>query len=275
MEKVVYQRDLMVASTMPWKFDASIGVRAGKRRPIEDRSLVLLRNIAGNTSAILQLAQFHLFHSYPDITEKFTRSLKSKKDPDSDTLELFREHSLQSAIVFSNASIEYLQIMMMVAFTDFSDVMQLAPKLKVRNKMTKDGLAEHDWDVALYSVLQSQFDTWWGKTSLMLPVWLDKAYHRLEADNYSLKTTYQANQLKHYSYATFKRTNKRNIMRQDFAITDSIDVFYSGPLKGMAIGSRGNILELDPTAKFVEDYQDASIKLFNRLIGSMRFRQDN
>ncbi len=251
----------------------SIHTGDNKERIIDRREGLLLKNHFINTKSILDLAKFHLVLSNSSIAEKLALSTSdSNTKIESDHRELFEEQSLNATLVFANASIDYLQILLMLAYTSFHDLEKLVGKEKVKNKINQGNISQNDWYVAFYAKLQEQFNNKFkDNNNNNIPKWLIKDYSKIKKMNMELKTKYQANAIKHYSVTSFLKSNTANVLRSNYT-SINMDAFYSNKIHTISIGSRSSIISLKDCRSFLYAYINTSIRLFNRLYNSINIK---
>lgn len=252
----------------------SIRAKNGKTTPMDRRQLQLLRNHLVSTESIIRLADHYIFLSRDNAAPEIARTVFGKQASDYNAIELFKEQFINAAIVFANSSFDYIQILIMIAYTPFQEAKKLVDRNQINKKLGDAQIDISDWDLAFYSVLhkkfygQSRTTSWWSINKNKLPVLLIKEYEKLEKNNIRLRQKYQANQLKHYGITSFSKTDKSNILRSDFSFSN-IDDFYNNKIKQIIIGGRKNMLIFDETELFLQNYRNQTVKVFNKIVSSI------
>lgn len=274
MDKIQHVHSLLSACSFGLYWGTfSISLNGSQKRVIPSRDVILVQNQVISTSSVLELVQHFLVYSMSSVASKVAEAVTAQDKPVSiNYVELLREQNLNGAIVFANASIEYLQILLMISYSSFDDLNELAKKEKVQKKILVDEIDKSDWDIALYSELQKQFKKWWTQNQDKLPDEVVTAYTALQTLNKDLKLKYQANPLKHYGISTFTKTDKSNVIRQNFSKVD-MEQFYLNNITEIHHGSRKSVMNLDEAADFVTNYSSRSVKLFNKVVGSIDYNQ--
>lgn len=242
-------------------------------REIDLRIALLLNNHLKSTHAILSLARYHLVLSHPDTAINIAHAIiKNKSDSSSDTREYIQIQSLNAALVFANASFDYMQILIMLFFEEYISLTNLATRKEVEMKIEKEDIK--DWDMAFFSILQRKFHInnqhgWYEKNKNNLPPWLIKDYEELESENSKLKQDYHANPLKHYAISTYEKTNPTNVLGRDYSSMNINDFYSENKNFSVPIGSRRSEMKIDDCRQFLGNYINLSNRLFNKISGSL------
>ncbi|MEO0124506.1 MAG: hypothetical protein ABIL69_10955 [candidate division WOR-3 bacterium] len=244
-----------------------------KIRNIDKNNIILVCNQLDNVSSIIELASSNLICSCNKVTSLICKKLYSNDDIDSK--ERISSDFLLNAMLYYNASFDYLRVLLKYIYTSYSDLIENYPQQKVIDKMQKLDLKKH-WELALgYCITYERNEEFlrWLKQNCKISEKIKAAFKSLATKNRVLRIRYQTNQLKHGAPPHFKRSNSTNLI--NVKTFESIEQFYNKEkfkTVKLSVGSYENQLDIDEVQKFLIKYHNCTAKLINAVVKDIGLR---
>ncbi len=238
-----------------------------------DNYRVLISNQYADIKSILELAGLNLILSSGQMIKKLCRAIYLIKNLDVNAREATAIIYLMNAIVYYNASFDYLKLLIRIVYSNYDDFINDFPRDKIDKIMDKFQLETDEWESALRKIISEikpkKFKEWLkGKLSNSII----KKYNELQNLNKDLRFKYQVNRLKHQALPHFLRSDPKNAIGMRCFI--SIDQFYdnkNSAKSSFSFGFPSNSLSIDETQKFLIRYNNKTVEVVKELKLAERF----
>jgi hypothetical protein len=241
-------------------------------RELERGTSFLIANHLSSIQSIIEQARYMIALAHPEISGKVAEAVFKKASLNS--TEYNQEKFLNSAIVFTNSLIDYLQILIVLLYTDSSSIRSEIKESDIKSHMKNKGIQTNEWYLSLFSLMQKGFKDFYNqaKENKVIPSEIMNAYSQVIKDHHKFQSKFQANALKHYGATAFNRTDPANILGANF-INFSLDSFYKDDIRGGSIGARSNNLDFESTLNGVAEELNRIIEFTELLISQIEYEE--
>jgi hypothetical protein len=228
----------------------------------------LLSNQYRNIEEIMLVASHNLIFSSDLVARAIVKTFSpSALRIDQASVEHYSAMFLYNALVFYNASFDYLKVLLYIQYSSHAEIVTKFPKKKIEDKISYLKLNSVDWQIALNALITEQeygnFKKWLKQHANEFPKGFSSLFGELIVKNRKLKNDYQANQLKHGKLPHFEREDRANILGgREFV---SLDDFFNKNIKKISFGFHSNIISIFDTQEFLIDYNNLTAKILKLL----------
>lgn len=236
-------------------------------------NLALACNQLIDINHIIDFARHNLVFSSENMSRNFIKKFMNTDDTDS--LEAISILFLSNSILFFNSSFDYLWILMRILYSSHEALLSDFSIEKIENEIKNKKIQKDDWEKALFKIISDKksdkkinykyYKENWINENKNISDIIKENFSQLNKRNETLKTKYQANDLKHGRFPYFQRSNPQNIIGVRFKL--SMEQFYlKSGRQGIAFGIPPTGLNIDDVQNFLIDYNNQTVKLVNLII---------
>jgi len=229
---------------------------------------ILICNQFANCADILDFAESNLIFSSGNVAKTLCARLSPKTPITSDFQEAIAIKYLLNAMIYYNASFDYIVILLRLIFTPYNKLVEDFPPKKIMERMEKLGIDEKNWEIALRSRITNftnkkyGFNKWY-KGAHNIPDNIRHCFDNLKKKNKDLREKYKVNKIKHQCIPHFKRSNIVNCIEMRASI--SMEQFYGSPKKFQVNFGWQNYLEINEVQEFLISYNNETVKVLKKL----------